>query len=203
MMLSAEQAPLDVIQAARMGMNQMVSSHTLPPDARARISAESGFSGMELKQAFRMHTVSPLNLAQCPGLDTIVEQMPVWRFVMASEGKPVSLMTVAQIDGQWKAVSIGGAGLAGEVAKVMELWPAAEGFSHRFVRVFQARADLIEISKNGELMGFVPLSSSRIALELGGAFEARVLLRNSEVVTPLRDVVHRNLRQAHNRPEAR
>jgi hypothetical protein len=177
--VSAADVPADVLKAAEKGVTNF-----------------PGLTGVELQQGFRVYTVSPASLMECDGLETAVTPTGMWRFLVTANGQPTGLLTVAQVNGEWTAVSFGGAGLAGEVSKVMAKWPTDKGYGFRFVRIYQARADFVEISNSGSSReaGFVPLTASRLALGLEGEFDPQVLLYNSEIITPLRDVVSRNMK---------
>jgi hypothetical protein len=75
--------------------------------------------------------------------------------------------------------------MALEVNKVMERWPMNQGYSYRFTRIYQARADFIEISNNGQSIGFVPLTASRVAFGMSGAFDPAALLQGPEIMPRL------------------
>lgn len=189
--LLAEKPPVEVVQAARTGicdfMNAGTSSANFP--IAGKVSADNA----AVRHGFQVYTVPPAALEISSDLTPIIAPTALWRFVVTAEGKPVSLVTVAQVQGNWTAVSMGGAQLAAEVNEVMEQWPAAKGYDHRFVRVYQARADFIEISMNGKLIGFVPLTASRLAFGLEGPFDAGALLQSSEIVVPLRRLVNEKM----------
>jgi hypothetical protein len=189
--LLAEKPPVEVVQAARAGicdfMNAGTSSGNFPASAKA--SSDNTVIG----HGFQIYTVPPAALAVSSELTPIIAPTALWRFVVMANGKPVSLVTVAQVQGNWTAVSMGGAQLAPEVNAVMEQWPAAKGYAYRFIRVYQARADFIEISMNGKLIGFVPLTASRLAFGLEGPFDAGALLQSSEIVVPLRRLVNEKM----------
>jgi hypothetical protein len=118
-------------------------------------------------------------------LSSLLTPSALWRFVVIKEDQPISLITAAKLDGQWMAVSIGGVRLASEIHKVMERWSESQGYSHRFVRVYQARADFIEISSNGRAVGFVPMTASRLAFGMSGEFDPAALLRDPEIMPRL------------------
>lgn len=173
--LLAEKVPPEVYQAAQKGMS----------DLPWGLSTKTALDNPTVHHGFQVYTVSPLKLQKSTGLSSILTPTGLWRFVVVKEGQPVSLITVAEIEGQWKAVSIGGAQLAVEVNKVMERWPAKQGYNHRFIRIYQARADFIEISSNGRSIGFVPLTASRLAFGMSGEFDPAALLHGPEIMPRL------------------
>lgn len=181
--LIAEEPPMEVVQAAQRGIDDF---------AKAEVSDVS-LDNAVIGHGFRVYTVPPMALVNSSGLRTIIVPMDVWRFVTVRDGNPVSLITVAKVEGVWRAVSIGGARLAAEVHQVMEQWPAQKGHNHRFVRIFQARADFFEVTTGDKLTGFVPLTASRLAFGLEGTFDAGALLQESEVLTPLQGLIKERL----------
>lgn len=155
-----------------------------------------GLTGASLQEGFQVYTVSPAALMS--GSDLGANTIPTgqWRFVMSCGQQPMGLLTVAQVEGQWKAVSLGGAGLATEMSRVLKTWSPGNGYNFRFVRVYQAMTDLVEISRVNESRepGYVPLTSARESLGLQGEFAPEVLLKASEIMTPLRDAVAKNIK---------
>ncbi len=173
--LLAEKVPPEVFQAAQQGVGNSTFG----------LSTQASLGNPTVNHGFQVYTTSPVKLLKSTGLSAILTPTGLWRFVVEKEGQPVSLITVAEIEGQWKAVSIGGARLAMEVKKVMERWPANQGYSHRFIRIYQARADFIEISNNKRSIGFVPLTASRMAFGMSGAFDPSALLHGREIMPRL------------------
>lgn len=188
--LQAEEIPpLEVVQAAQQGIATFASADPYPLSSPLSVSDRPGLDNATLHHGFRVYTASPPQLIKGPRLTAVITPTGMWRFVAAADGQPLALVTVVQVEGQWRAVSIGGAQLAAEVNRVIERWPSQQGYSHRFVRIYQARADLIEISRNGQSIGFVPLTASRMALSIDGQFDPAVLLSDSEVLMPLQKIV--------------
>jgi len=187
--LIAEEPPMEVVQAARQGICDFVKAERSPGSSPFPLAGKASLDNAVIGHGFRVYSIPPMTLVNSPGLRTIIAPLDVWRFVTAADGTPVSLVTVARVQGVWRAVSMGGARLAAEVHQAMEQWPVQKGYSHRFVRIFQVRADFIEITANGKLIGYIPLTASRLAFGLEGPFDAGALLQESEVLTPLQDLI--------------
>jgi hypothetical protein len=187
-LLAEEAVPVEVLQAAREGIGDFAGAGSALPDSLFSVS-KAALDNAGLNHGFRVFTVPPAALVKSSDLASIIAPTGMWRFVVVLEGKPVSLITVARVGDGWKAVSLGGVQLAEEVNKIMERWPAQSGYSHRFIRIYQARADFMEISRNGRSIGFVPLTASRVAFEMGGEFDAGVILPDSEILNPLQEIV--------------
>ena len=186
--LTADEPPMEVVQAAQNGICDFVNAET-SGNSPSPLSGKASLDNAVIGHGFQVYSAPPMTLVNGSGLRPIIAPMGVWRFVAVNDGNPVSLITVAKVEGNWRAVSVGGARLAAEVHQVMEQWPAQKGYSYRFIRIFQARADFIEITGSGKLTGFVPLTASRLAFGLEGTFDAGALLQESEVLTSLRGII--------------
>lgn len=185
--------PPEVLQAARQGVVEFTQR-----GVTAEMSRPAAFPGGNgkavLGSGFPIYTIIPSQMMKCASLDTAAVRTPLWRFVVMSGDRAASLVTVTRVNGKWQAVSIGGAQLADEVTRVMKQWPQSSGYSYRFIRIYQARADFIEISKNSDVIGFVPLSSSRIVFHVPGDFEPGMILYNSEIMPELKRMIkHQHL----------
>lgn len=161
-----------------------------------------GLNGASLQQGFQVYTVTPDALMSCNALGMVAIPTGQWRFVVVSGGQPLGLLTVAQVEGRWQAVSMGGAGLATEMNRVLKTWSMGNGYDFRFVRIYQAMTDLVEITRvNDSRKGYVPLTSARASLGLQGEFTPDVLLNDSEIIMPLRDVVAKNIKMFEAQPQ--
>lgn len=178
--LSAETTPsVEVLAAAQQGLIDF-----------------PGLNGASLQQGFQVYTVLPAALMTCSDLGAVTVPTEQWRFIVVSGGQPLGLLTVAQMEGHWQAVSMGGAGLATEMNRVMKTWPTEKGYNFRFVRLYQAMTDLVEIShvNDSQKLGYVPMTSARASLGIQGEFAPEVMLNDSQIITPLRDVVAKNIK---------
>jgi len=195
--LVAEETPQDVLQAAREGIFAFRNAESCSAASHFSVSNESLDLAVPA-QGFQVYTIPPVKLMGRSGLESIIMPTGMWRFVVSAEGQPVSLITVAQVQGKWIAVSLGGGQLAVEVNKVMERWPVQNGYSHRFVRIYQAGADFMEISRDGRSIGFVPLTASRVAFGIAGEFDAGTILPGAGILKPLQEIVSRNMNKIGN-----
>lgn len=194
--LTAEEPPDAVVRAAEKGVCAFTAPGKSLEGAPFQRTARTGLDNAELRKGFRMFTAAPVQLMNSQGFTPAITPMEVWRFVLVNENRPTALLTVALVNGQWTAVSVGGAGLAAEVHAVMQKYPAEKGYSMRFVRIFQARADFIEITLTGKVLGFVPLTASRRAFGLEGKFDPGALLHESEILPQLKQRVDEGLRRS-------
>ncbi|HEY8876108.1 MAG TPA: hypothetical protein VIN03_01005 [Roseateles sp.] len=149
---------------------------------------------------FEVHTIAPQDvIAGRSELRQLVQPSGLWRFFVKVGGKPVGLVTVQRMDGQWRAVSFGGAGLAQELSDLMAEHAGVGADHMRFIRMHQAQADLLEVVSPSDLQArYALLTSARDALEpeirATTAEKAAPRLREShELLEPLRNAVRRNL----------
>ena len=159
----------------------------------------------ELSQArigpgFEMHTVSPQDLAAgLTDLDAMATPTGSWRFVVQVADKPVGLITVQKTEGRWQAVSFGGAGLARELDALRQVHGNADGSNLRFIRVYQAQSDLLEVvsGKDGKAR-YATLQSARDALLRHGLAKGTTdanagLVEAAQLLDPLRTAVTKNM----------
>jgi len=180
----SQSPPLEVKNAALSGLDEFI---------------EPGmFDGnlVKLGNGFMIHTVNPLSLVENRDrtLSALVTPMDVWRFPVFKNDTPAGLLTVEKINGRWEAVSFGGADLSREIVSISEAWRETDGFQFRFIRLYQARSDFMEISSGTQVLGYAPLKSAKMALGLENAtLTPNKLLFDSEILLPLKDLVTETL----------
>ena len=92
-----------------------------------------------------------------------------WRFIVMRGGRGVGLVTVAQMNGQWKMVQAGASQLADELVAVAERYARqAPQPTLRFIRCQPAVTDVVEVSAQGTTLStsttspfYVPLAGVR------------------------------------------
>lgn len=92
-----------------------------------------------------------------------------WRFIVMQGGRGIGLVTVAQMNGQWKMVQAGASRLADELVAVVQRYAQqAPRPTLRFVRCQPAVADFIEVSAQSATPSmstaspfYVPLAGAR------------------------------------------
>jgi hypothetical protein len=157
----------------------------------------------DLKEAvigygFPVHTVDPKDIvAGRADLQAMAKPTGQWRFIISVRGKPVGLATVDQVNGRYETVAYGAATLAKDVEALTSHHGNAARSNLRFIRVYQARSDFLEVS-DGSRTRYAPLHSARESLLLQArALKAgqgdSSLMEASEVLQPLRAAVKANL----------
>lgn len=184
-----------IVNAAREGVLTYVRE--IPAD---RVN-QFGFSdrgeveAAALGEGFRIFTVSPDALLGTAAGDISSLAIPtaLWQFLITTGGKAAALLTVDLVEGRWLPVSLGSAGLAGQLDQLMRSWPPSDGYEFRIIRIYQARSDFVEISQAGAVIGILPLTSARVALGLADDFHPRNLRDGKGIVDALRPVVQKSL----------
>jgi len=188
--------PAEVVAAAQEGMATFLhagSGHL----ARLGFGSQADEDAATLGEGFELLTISPSALLNEYGPQTvrdIATPLSQWQFVVSVRGTPKALLTVAQIDGQWVAVSLGAAVLAKEVSDVLAARPRSASYEHRLVRVNQATSEFMDVSLLGKSVGEFPLGFLRqtLAVPSGKALPPREH-DFKEVLSVLRPMVKRRL----------
>lgn len=150
----------------------------------------------ELEQAilgtpFRMYTIAPqdiLNYQAGTPVSQILVPRTVWFFPVVVNGESRTLLEVQLMKGVWQAVGIGNSGTAKLWAIAQKAWHTVEGYESVFVRVFQAQADFVVLTHQGDIK-MIPLESVQKALDLAqeGAYNP------AEIIVGLQQSVQKNL----------
>ena len=110
---------------------------------------------------FRLHTITPAALsAYQPGdsADSIISETGMWYFPVMLKNEIRAILIVDQVKGRWKAVSLGKAKLAGELAKVRKQWSERKGYNPLLIAVFQAGEYLFTVPEK-DAYNLTPLMS--------------------------------------------
>jgi hypothetical protein len=135
-----ETAPPEAIWAAREGLPPFMNA--LPERQR------EGCGGAELGDPFRVYTITPAALdAYLVGdsVASLISPTGMWLFPVVAEGRSRFLLTVDTVDGSWRAVSLGQAGLAAELDRLLLRWPREKGYDPLLVSVFAASTHFFTI----------------------------------------------------------
>jgi hypothetical protein len=193
---AAEAPPSEVLAAAEAGLPRFVRGLTDRSLAQFGFQSRAEAASPRVSQGFRIYTVDPADVLETPaaaGIDSLAVPTDLWQFLVTAGERTATLLTVGRVDGRWTAVSLGAAGLAGQLDGVLRAWPASAGYDCRVIRVYQAASDFVEISRGGLIAGVVPLTSARVALGLAPAFDPADLRDSRAVVEAIRPAVRANL----------
>lgn len=158
----------------------------------------------DLKQAvvsygFPIHTVDPNEmLAGRSSMQGMAKPSAQWRFVITLQGRPIGMATVERNNGRYETVEYGASVLSKDVDAMAGLHGNADKSNLRFLRVYQARSDFLEVMGQDGRARFAPLHSARESLVLKQrASKAGKpddgLLDEADFIQPLRSAVKLNM----------
>lgn len=181
------------LQAAKRGLAQFAEHQqalrpgSAPPDFPLDISDVGDLKQATVGSGFEVYTIDPKDLLLRGDLPSLARPTGEWRFVISLHGKPIGLATVQQVNGRYETVAYGAAVLAKDVDAAMAAHGNSTRSNLRFIRVYQARSDFLEVDH----AKFAPLHSARESLLMKKA--GNQLVDGSELLEPLRAAVKANL----------
>jgi len=197
-LISAGVPPPEVEAAAEAGLARFLAE--IPPAELVKLGFPAGEdpAGAAVGEPWLLYTITPAALRSA-GAETEVESLVtptgLWFFPVILSGAPRCVITVARMDGEWEAVEIGKAGLAGELGKISSRWPKASGYSPKLVAVYQAVAYFFTVPEldPGNL---TPLTFDGVGFggwrqQAGPAYSATAEL--ADLLAPLQKAVEANI----------
>lgn len=173
-----------------------------PVDFPLEINDVQDLKEAKIAYGFPVYTIDPPELmAGRSSMQRLARQTQQWRFVITLRDRAIGMATVERINGKFETVAYGAAVLAKDVDALMGFHGNADKSNLRFVRVFQARSDLLEVTGRDGRARFAPLHSARESLLLQQRASkdgnpGADLMEESELVHTLRDAVKHNLEAA-------
>lgn len=174
------------------------------------VASYSDLKRLKIAYGFEVNTIAPQDiLAGRSQLKAMVKGTGVWRFVLKIDNQAIGMMSVEKINGQWQTSGFGGAELAKDIDLQVRNFANEDRSNIRFIRIFQAQSDLIEVTNPRNLQTrFAPLKSAHAALSIEHP-QTAVLNSNSlraapkqntesnlvdeyELLEPLRAAIKRN-----------
>ncbi|AIY41782.1 hypothetical protein LT85_2624 [Collimonas arenae] len=200
----------DASAAASRGFAEFVQyqiqahSGSLPEGFPLDVTDVQDLKDASIGYGFPVYTVDPKDLlAGRSDFSAMAKSTGTWRFIINRNQRPIGLVTVEKVNGTWQTVAYGAAGLSKDVDALTRFHGNADHSNLRFIRIYQARSDFLEVgSNNGATARFAPLQSARETLLLqqrankaGNASDAATsgLLDASQFVEPLRAAVKANI----------
>ncbi len=191
--------------AAEQGLAEYVErkqQHGSDGESALDVAKPADLSKARIAGGFEVNTIAPSAIASGRGdMRSMTQATGIWRFFVKVGSKPVGLITVERVDGNWKAVSFGGSGLSQELSDLVAEHGAANGANLRYIRVYQAQSDLLEVVSPTDLQTrYALLGSARDSLKaeieattgVKAEKDGNRLREAYELMQPLRNVVRRN-----------
>jgi hypothetical protein len=189
--LAEEEIPAAAVVAAQEGLLPLLEAIPVADLGHFNFSDRGEVDQAELGEPFMIYTILPeriLNYKSGTSVESIISPTGVWLFPVVSNGEVRTLLTVDFVEGEWRAVSIGGSGVAKQWASITGDSSSAGGSNYKFVRVYQATADFVLMS-NIKGTKMMPMESARISLEL----EGEGACDPSKMILELQDPVRKNI----------
>jgi hypothetical protein len=179
--------PSDVRAAAESGLAQLLGPDSARGLDRLGFRNRAEATDAKIGDGFQVFTVQPDLLAASETADISSAAAPStqWLFLVTSGGAPRSILTVDQVGGVWTAVSIGGAEMSEALATLLARWPTST-YSHRFIRSYEAAAEMMEVSRGGRVLGAVPFRSAGATMRTPGRFDPNDLRPTGEISAQIR-----------------
>lgn len=199
--IGAFAAPADAPAAAARADLAKFAAHfaqahpdLLPAGFPLALRDPSELATLKTGPGFPVHTVDPSDVMSAGDLSSVAHETTTWRFLVRAGGRTVGMMTVEHPPaGRWQVVSYGGAALAQELDAAFRRHGNADRSNLRFVRVFQAHADFLEVTDAADgQRRLLPLQAARASLSLPAA-APDALLDPASVMPALRVAVSGNL----------
>ncbi len=168
----AEEVPPAVQEAAEEGLPVLLGVIQEKVLHQFNFSSPEELSQATLGTPFQVFTIYPETLLGYDGtkpIQEIISATDYWFFPVIVKGQVRTLLTVTKMGEQWEAAGIGSSGLGNEWVSKVAQYDSSAGYTHKLVRIYQAKADLLFLG-GAEGDKLVPLESARVALESEGDF---------------------------------
>ncbi|WP_422939075.1 hypothetical protein [Undibacterium sp. TJN19] len=182
--------------------NVQARGGTLPSEFPLEVSDVQDLKDAKISYGFPVYSIPPQDILAGRGdLRSMAKATGEWRFVITLHDAPIGMATLSQTNGRWGITSYGGAVLSKDVDATMAVHGNATRSNVRFIRVYQAMSDFLEVTSASDARTrFAPLHSARQALLLqqrsektGTAPANNGLLEQGDFIDALRLSVKSNM----------
>ncbi len=178
---------------------QMRAGGGSPADFPLEISDMQDLKNATISYGFPVYTVDPADLvAGRNTMQGMAKPTAQWRFVITLHGRPIGMATVERNNGKYETVEYGASVLSKDVDAMANFHGNADKSNLRFMRIYQARSDFLEVVGQDGRARFAPLHSARESLMLKQRAaktgkSSDDLLDESDFIQPLRSAVKLNM----------
>lgn len=204
---AAAQAQLVAAAAQRdfaqyVQFNVQTRGGTLPTAFPLDVADVQDLKEAKLGHGFPIYTIDPKDMLMGRGdLRSMAKPTGEWRFVIKLHDNPIGLATLEQVNNRWEITSYGAVGLAREVDAAVAVHGNGARSNLRFIRVYQAMSDLLEVVSPADAhTRYAPLHSARQMLQVqqrtgkvAMAASSENLLEQADILEPLRASVKSNM----------
>lgn len=197
---SAAREPAGLRSAATSGLRAVINDLTkdlqagsLPHGFPIEVNDISELKNAELGLGFEVYSAHPQTLmAGGRPFDQMLMGTGVWNFVVLVDKQPVALLELEKVNGKWQVNGVGGAKLAQDVHASSQNHAGKNAF--RFVRIYQATSDFLEVKDIEGKSRYAPLIAARQTLRMSAAVGADTpLATGSDVLPALQEAVRGHL----------
>lgn len=169
-------------EVAEAGLNELLAQfradidrRTLPEAFPFSVNDLSELDNAKIGFGYQVHTVNPKQLlsSKLP-LEKLAIPTGIWNFLVMVDDQAVGLVEVEKLNGKWQMIGAGGAELAKDVQAMADTHAPAKDF--RFIRIYQAVSDVMEVKNDEGGSQFVPLVAARKTLG-----KAKMAVRGSQL----------------------
>jgi hypothetical protein len=193
----AGDVPPEALAAAQQGLPRFLRA--LPEAELAHYGFDSSrdLARATLGEPFRLYTLEPEDIfAGARGSAAAMEGRATNRvlFPVVCDDRPRTILTIAEIDGIWQAIALGGLSPAPQLLELERQWPAGEGYRLRYIQVYPGGTQFVQVAQE-DFHGLVPLESTARSLGLLGPDEAYdfPILPPDEIAIALEPIVRAGL----------
>ncbi|MBI3713300.1 MAG: hypothetical protein HY253_10105 [Burkholderiales bacterium] len=168
----AAKEPIGLRTSAEAGLRTLINdlskdipAGTLPDNFPFEINDISELRNAKLGMGFEVHTAHPQTLlAGGRPFEQMLMGTGIWNFVVLVDGHPAALLEMEKVNGKWQVNGAGGSKLAQDVHQTTQQNAGRNAF--RFVRIYQATADFLEVKDMEGKSRFAPLLAARQSLRM-------------------------------------
>lgn len=196
----ASKEPIGLRTSAESGLRTLINdlskdipAGTLPDGFPFDINDISELRNAKLGMGFEVHTAHPQTLlAGGRPFEQMLMGTGIWNFVVLVDGHPAALLEMEKVHGKWQVNGAGGSKLAQDVHQTTQQNAGRNAF--RFVRIYQATADFLEVKDIEGKSRFAPLLAARQSLRMpaNSALEQAAPV-SSDVLPALQGAVREHL----------
>jgi hypothetical protein len=194
----ASETPSEEIKKSAMeGIHSHIKNRKIDQGIRnLGLESQTEIDNAEIGDGFQIFTIHSGDLLDEHNKDfqSLVTPTDQWELLVVVDGNAKMIMRVNYVNGKWIHGAIGASTFAKELSGVLATWPVSSDYQCRLIRIYQGSYDFIEISKKGQLIGILPLSSLiRIPERVVGEFKPSDLRDPKEILSNLRTVVKQHI----------
>lgn len=197
---SAAKEPAGLRAAAHLGLRTLINDlskdiavGTLPDGFPFDVNDLSELKTAELGLGFEVHSAHPQTLlAGGRPFNQMLMGTGLWNFVVMANKQPVALLEMEKVNGKWQVNGAGGSKLAQDIYASTQNHAGKNAF--RFVRIYQATADFLEVQDMEGKPNYTPLLAARKSLrEFSQLNSEKTLHRAQDVLPSIQEAVRTNL----------